>query len=438
MQRVRERTRKRKGRAFSGKLPPELAELMAARRPYQPVAPAVKVYGLQLLRDGEQSEAVAHLVGVCVRTIEMWRSETGLTQPRKGRPEQREMAVLAVPPGSASMAKTQASVLGADEDRPEVSESASDDASKQLCITSGLSPLEIAATMELKRRHPSMQPAQLCAQLKRFKGWRLSLRAVARVLKANGYELVHTGSRPVGQENPTRFEAPYRNALWQLDFVELRVGDERTPLLLVLDDFSRFVVAFELMSEPTSEKVVEVLKRAIRQHGRPEAIYTDRGGPFLAWREQSSLGRFLDEQLIDHHVSRPYKPQGRGKVEALAHTVRRELWDVEHFGSPEEACEGLRRFFVHYNHGRAHLGIDGLTPADRYFGRWEEVKARVEHACRRREGALLYGAAAGALPYADEVSESGGCLDVLRFVVVDGKMEIRLFGHRVVVGPVNS
>lgn len=96
----------------------------------------------------------------------------------------------------------------------------------------GLSDLEVAAILELKREHPAYGPAQLRAQLKRFKGWRLSNKAIARVLRQAGYELVHRGSRPQGPE-PIRFEAPRRNALWQADYTELRVGGRNSHCSLL-------------------------------------------------------------------------------------------------------------------------------------------------------------------------------------------------------------
>ena len=85
----------------------------------------------------------------------------------------------------------------------------------------GLSDVETAAILELKKKHPSMGPAQIRAQLKRFRGWRVSIKAIARVLRNHGYESVHRGSRPQGPE-PIRFEAPRRNALWQLDYAQKR------------------------------------------------------------------------------------------------------------------------------------------------------------------------------------------------------------------------
>lgn len=262
------------------------------------------------------------------------------------------------------------------------------------------------------------------------------MRAIARVLTKNGYELVHTGGRPKDEEEVTRFEAPHRNAIWQMDFVELRIGPERRALLLVEDDFSRFCVGHALFENPTGEDVVTVLLDAIRRHGKPEAVYTDRGGPFLSWNKPSSLGRFLEDELIDHHLSPSYRPRGRGKVESLAGTVRRELWEVCHFGSVVEAEDSLIDFFDHYNFRRAHMGIDGLTPADRFSGRWEQVMERVQAASRGRQGAaaLLTGGAGD--PFVTEEILPDGPFEMLRLLVENGRMTLAFLGHRVDLGQV--
>lgn len=298
----------------------------------------------------------------------------------------------------------------------------------------GLSAREAQAILELKKQHPTMGPPQIRAQLKRFKGWRISVRAIARLLREHGYELEHRSGRPVDFE-PERFEAPHRNALWQLDFMELRMKTERLFLLLVLDDFSRFLVAKRLLEEPTSEAVVETLQGAIRLHGKPEAVYTDRAGAFLAWRNQSHFQNFLGTHLIDHHVSKPYRPQGRGKIESLVRTIRKELWEVEGFHSRFELEGALDAFVTRYNHKRAHLGIDGLTPADRYFGRWPEVLERINALSRGRND---HAAALGESAFTEECGDDMGPVELIRLLNNGGRLEIRLFGHRVVVGEIEA
>jgi transposase InsO family protein len=297
----------------------------------------------------------------------------------------------------------------------------------------GLAPVEVEAILALKKEPPSMGPAQIRAQLRRFRGWRLSVKAIARVLVRAGYRLVRKEARPEGQETFTRFEAPRRNALWQLDFVELRVGAERVYLLLVLDDFSRYVVGHKLAAEPSSEVAVETLTRAIAAHGKCEAVYTDRGGAFLAWRDRSGFQRYLEQELIEHHVSRPYRPQGRGKVEALIATLQRELWQVRHFESVADAEAATAAWIEHYNERRAHMGLDGLCPADRFFGRADAVRAQLAARVRGRDAAVATLARPGS------AVEETGAVEVLRLVLTDGgKLELRVFGARVELGALTA
>jgi len=298
----------------------------------------------------------------------------------------------------------------------------------------GLSEAEVQAILEYRKRHPTMGPAQIRAQLKRFKGWRISLRAIARALRAHGYDLEHRQGRPEEPEPPRRWEAPYRNALWQIDATEVRIPEGRRALVVVIDDFSRYIVGCELFESPVSEDIVAMLKEAIRLHGKPLAIYTDRAGPFLAWGRPESLGRFLEAELIDHHTTRAYRPQGRGKVEAAIATLKRELWEVQHFASEGEARAELRRFLERYNHERAHLGLEGLTPADRFHGRWEEVLAHVQAESRKRQGVADL-RASGAIS-TELLPEDRA--EILRLVAADGALELRFFGHRIRLGSIES
>lgn len=382
------------------------------RKPGGPLPPEVREHALLLRISGMTAKDVAAHVGCSAECVRGWmrRAERDGTLP--------------VPPAAAPSEPTSTPTA------PSLPQRAPKDPG------AGLGAHEEEAILALKKRHPSMGPAQIRAQLKRFKGWRLAVRAISRVLKSHGYELVHVASRPKGEEEPRRWEAPHRNAIWQMDFVELRIGPERRALLLVLDDFSRFCVAHALLEHPDSEDVVAVLRDAIRRHGKPEAVYTDRGGPFLAWDKPSSLGRFLETELVDHHVSPSYRPRGRGKVESLAGTVRRELWDLVHFESVDAARAALATFFHTYNHRRAHMGLDGLTPADRFHGRWEEVARRVQAASRHRQGALVVADGPGVDPFVTEEDLSDAPVEVLRLVVLDGRMEVRFLGHRVDLGKV--
>jgi RNA-directed DNA polymerase len=299
----------------------------------------------------------------------------------------------------------------------------------------GLSDIEVAGILEWKKKHPSMGPAQIRAQLKRFNGWRLSIKAIARVLRGHGYALVRTKGRPVGPE-PIRFEAPRRNALWQADFCEVRVGDERLHVLLMLDDYSRFLVGHALTDSPSSAVATGVFRSAMARHGKPEAVRTDRGGAFVAYTKDGDFARVLEAELIDHIVGRSYSPRGGGKVESAVGTLKRELWECFHFEDRDDAERRLAAFVEHYNHGRAHMGIDGLCPADRFFGRADHILAHIDAISRGRNARHAAANRDPGAPVEETmVAPSGAPLEVLRLVVVNGVMELRFCGARVQLGP---
>lgn len=297
----------------------------------------------------------------------------------------------------------------------------------------GLSEQEESAILELKKRHPSYGPAQLRAQLKRFWGWRLSVKAIARVMKSHGYELVWRGSRPKGDQ-PISFEAPRRNALWQFDFTGLTLAGEKLHLLVALDDYSRFVVGHAVADSPSSQVATQVLHQAIARHGKPEAVRTDRGGAFVAKTTNDDFARVLECELIDHIVGRAYHPQGGGKVESLIGTIRRELWETEHMPDRHAAERRIAEFLDEYNHRRAHMGINGLTPADRFHGRADQVLARIDAISRNRQGTWAR-MVEGQQLFEEHVSgRSGAPLEVLRLLIRDGVMELAFCGSRVRLG----
>lgn len=299
----------------------------------------------------------------------------------------------------------------------------------------GLSDPEVAAILEWKKKHLSMGPAQIRSQLKRFKGWRISIKAIKRVLRQHGYQFVHRGSRPEG-EVIQRFEAPRRNALWQADFAEVRVGPDRLYVLILLDDFSRYVVGYSLCTTPSSSVAVDAFRAAIARHGKPESMRTDRGGAFVAFSREGDFGRVLEAEDVTHIVGKPYNAKGGGKVESAIRTLRRELWELEHFEDRDHAEQRLREFFLDYNERRAHMGIDGLTPADRFFGRADQVLARINALSRHRQGVLAESAPAGCAIEELGTIRAGSPMEVLRLTLVDGAMELRFCGARVVLGQV--
>lgn len=116
-----------------------------------------------------------------------------------------------------------------------------------------------------------------------------------------------------------RFEAESPMDLWQSDFQHtLYLPDPANPnkrklakLCLILDDHSRFVVHAQFYWDERMPRLEDCLKKAIEKHGIPIQFYCDNGSAFSA----GHIAHICARLGIRLSHSRPYKPQGRGKVE---------------------------------------------------------------------------------------------------------------------------
>ena len=149
-----------------------------------------------------------------------------------------------------------------------------------------------------------------------------------------------------------RYERKYSNSLWHTDWTLI---EGMGWLIAYLDDASRFVLAYGLFPEATSGHAVEVLKEAIREHGKPASILTDRGIQFYASeveeRERGStpFERYLVENEIRQILGRVSHPQTNGKVERFFGTVKQKLPRFD---------GDIDRLILWYNTKRPHMSLN--------------------------------------------------------------------------------
>lgn len=281
----------------------------------------------------------------------------------------------------------------------------------------GISPEVEEKILKLKKEHFEMGPAQIRAQLHRFHGIRVSVKPIRRVLKEAGYEL-EKRSQKDSSKNCTRFEMTHPNELWISDIFEFRIHEEKGYLVSFMDDFSRMIVGHRVGESCTARSVIDLLDEAIARHGKPERVLTDRGGQYASFKGMSVFQKHLEGLDIDHSMARSYHPQTCGKIEAFHRNLTRELMEIREFASLEEAAEAISEYIRHFNTARAHMGIGGVTPADRYFGRQEEVLEEITRRCAERKQTSSDGV--------EKSLEGNGAVEVLQ-MVLRGKMLVVSF-----------
>jgi len=237
---------------------------------------------------------------------------------------------------------------------------------------------EIAAT---KQRNPAFGLRKVRDWLARFRGIQVSAGTVKSALKERGLEGPPVRKARRRRVKPARrFERARPMQLWQTDITSyvLTRHSTRVYLVVFLDDRSRYVVSWSLCTHAKGEMVQECLLDGIARFGKPEEVLSDQGPQYHSWRGRSAFQKLLDREGIRHVVARTHHPQTLGKCERLWKTVGEELWERAKPQDLSEARERLGHYFAHYNHFRPHQGIDGLVPADRFFGAEEALRTTLE------------------------------------------------------------
>jgi transposase InsO family protein len=199
--------------------------------------------------------------------------------------------------------------------------------------------------------------------------------AVAHVLHEAGYELEEAPTRP-HPDKVRSFERATPNQLWQTDLFTfvLKRQNRRVYLVAFMDDHSRFIVSYGLHASQSSALVLEVLRAALTSYGTPQEIMTDNGTQYVTWRGKSVFTKELEKRGIKQVVAAPRRPQTLGKIERFWGTLWRECVESAVFVDLADAQRRIGLFIDHYNFQRAHQGIEGLVPADRFFGAAAEVR----------------------------------------------------------------
>jgi putative transposase len=166
------------------------------------------------------------------------------------------------------------------------------------------------------------------------------------------------------------------NELWQTDYTYFKIiGWGWYYLSTVLDDYSRFIVAWRLCTSMSARDVSNTLDDAraftgvdqVKVKHQPRLL-SDNGPCYIA----GELSDYLKANGMTHTRGRPCHPQTQGKIERWHRSMKNRIL-LENYHLPGELKRALQRFVDYYNHERYHESLKNLTPADVFYGRGREI-----------------------------------------------------------------
>jgi len=232
---------------------------------------------------------------------------------------------------------------------------------------------------------PALSPRELAVRFTDTAGYFVSEASVYRLLKA--HDLIASPAFIVmkaADEFKDKTAAP--NQLWQTDFTYLKViGWGWFYLSTVLDDFSRYIIAWKLCATMKAEDVTATLEMALNASGLDKArvlhwprLLSDNGSSYIS----DDLANWLKARDMHHVRGAPYHPMTQGKIERWHQTLKNRIL-LENYYLPGDLQNHVETFVADYNHRRHHESIDNLTPADVYFGRGQTILLERERIKRK-------------------------------------------------------
>lgn len=236
--------------------------------------------------------------------------------------------------------------------------------------------------VELALEYPELSSRELAHRMTDEKGIFISESSVYRILKKRG--LITSPSHIlISASNEFKDKTNFVHEMWQTDFTYFKIlGWGWYYLSTVIDDFSRYIVHWELCKNMKTSDVQRTIDHAVMKadlrKGQMPRLLSDNGSCYVAEE--------LKEYLKDNHGmkqvhGKPAHPQTQGKIERY-HRTMKNVVKLHHYYSPEELEAALEEFVNRYNNHRYHESLKNLTPADVYFGRADEVlKIRQQIKC---------------------------------------------------------
>jgi transposase InsO family protein len=231
------------------------------------------------------------------------------------------------------------------------------------------------AIIEMALEKPELSPRELAVSYTDERAYFVSESTVYRLLKAQ--DLI-TSPAYILMQAGDKFQHPSRrvNELWQTDFTYFKIiGWGWYSLSTVLDDYSRYIIAWRLCTSMSSSDVSDTLDDALAFTELEQAtvkhkprLLSDNGPCYVS----GELSDYLEANNMPHTRGRPYHPQTQGKIERWHRSMKNQIL-LNNYYFPSELREHLQRFVNYYNHERYHESLDNLTPADVYYGRGHKI-----------------------------------------------------------------
>ncbi len=240
-----------------------------------------------------------------------------------------------------------------------------------------ITPEEESKILTVAREYTELSSRQLSAWITDNEGFAVSESTVYRILRREGLVKRLEVQLVAGKEYHTKTTRPHQ--MWATDASYFKVvGWGYYYLVTVMDDYSRFILAWKLQKDMSANSLIEVIQEAVDAIGMTDVPVEDRTR-LLSDNGAGYVSRTFRDYLrlvgIRHILAAPYHPQTNGKLERYHQSIKREVNQIP-YGLPGQLERAIVDFVDYYNYRRYHKALGNVTPADVLYGRRGEILQR--------------------------------------------------------------
>ncbi len=241
-----------------------------------------------------------------------------------------------------------------------------------------ISPEEEAGILAEARASPEISCRQLALRITDSGRMYVSESTIYRILRREGLiKPVEIIGFKAAKEYRRKTQHP--NELWATDCCHLKVMDWGWYYLVtVLDDYSRFILSWDLKVDMAAGSLTDVVQQAVDFTGMSDVpmedrtvLLSDNGAGYIS----QQFNEYLRLVGIRHINAAPFHPQTNGKIERYHRTLKGDINRVP-YEMPSELKDAIRAFIEYYNYRRYHEGLGNVTPYDVYTGKHLEILQR--------------------------------------------------------------
>lgn len=229
--------------------------------------------------------------------------------------------------------------------------------------------------------HVDQPPAQVYHKLLQEKQYYCSIRTMHRIMGSLGQNGERRNQRPAQQHPQPRLLATRPNEVWTWDITKLPLTRRGVYLSLyvVLDLFSRFVLAWMVSRKENSALATQLIEQAHARYGIQPGeltLHQDRGSPMIA----HGYLDVMKELSITCSHSRPRVSNDNAFSESQFKTQKYQPDYPDRFNSVAHASQWCEEYFDWYNFSHHHSGLAGFTPEQVFTARYLDVAKQKQQA----------------------------------------------------------